>query len=148
MMLSPLLLLVAYCDLRYMRIPNSISIIAIGSFAVLAVFFPVDDLSMRLLVAAIAFGIGFLGFCFRILGGGDVKILAALFLFIPVSGLTVFMYLFSAALVLGVVLILVLRTHPINAVESWKAVSHSTKFPMGISIAAAGIAHPYIIILL
>lgn len=147
MLLSPLLLYVGYSDLRYMKIPNVLSIIAIVGFAASLLFFPAEDLMMRVVAASCVFALGFLGFCFRMLGGGDVKILSVLILFVPVSSLSIFMYAFSAALILGVAAVVTLRARPIHAIKDWQTSRASGKLPMGISIAAAGIVHPYLVLL-
>ena len=137
----PVLVLVAYCDLRFMRIPNVLSILLVVLFVGSSLVFPPNDLLMRVSVAAGVFGLGFVGFCFRLLGGGDVKILAALMLFVPVQNLEVFSFLFSGSLLLGVLTIVGLRRLPQTAGHPWKSLSGSVKFPMGISIALAGILH-------
>lgn len=146
--LSPLLMAVVWSDMRYMRIPNWFSLSTVGFFLIIAIVFPPSDLWLRLLVAGSVFGIGFAGFCFNLWGGGDVKFLSALMLFIPVTTLSVFGYVFSAALLLGIVLILGLRRVPALAGQHWKAISGSTKFPMGLSIGMAGLAHPLVVMLL
>ncbi|TMV67782.1 hypothetical protein FGG78_31750, partial [Thioclava sp. BHET1] len=45
LMLAPVLLIVAYCDLRHMRIPNMLSLIALGLFALCALMLPPADLA-------------------------------------------------------------------------------------------------------
>ena len=139
---SPILVAVAYCDLRYMRIPNVLSVLILAIFVVSSVVYPPVDLLARIVVAATVFGLGFLAFCARILGGGDVKILSALTLLVPLHSLGLFAYVFSAAMLVGIAAILTLRRLPMAADHGWKSISGSTRFPMGISIALAGIAHP------
>ncbi len=141
--IAPLLAAVAYFDLRYMRIPNAISLLALAVFALWAAAFPPVDLTLRLLCAGLVFAAGFLAFSFRLLGGGDVKILGVLMLFVPVGSLPVFSYVFSAAMIAGIVLIVGLRQLAVIRRSSWKALGGSTRFPMGISIALAGLWHPF-----
>ena len=143
MLLSPLLVVVGYCDLKYMRIPNSLSIVMAALFLILVLTQTPQDLMIRIVVAGLVFALGFVGFCFRILGGGDVKVLGALLLFVPVHSLIVFANLLSLSLLLGVVFIVVIRRLPIAEYSSLKAVSGSRGFPMGISNALAGIAHGF-----
>ena len=142
MLLAPILLAVGYFDLRYMRIPNVLSIIAVALFAVSVLVATPDDLVARLLVAGAVFAIGFTGFCFRILGGGDVKILSALMLFIPLHDLIIFANVFSVSMMVGIIAILSVRRMPFASQTGWKAISASTRFPMGISIGFAGIIQP------
>lgn len=142
--IAPLLAAVAYFDLRYMRIPNAISAMALVVFALWAAAFPPADLILRLVCAGVVFAAGFLAFSFRLFGGGDVKILAVLMLFVPVGSLTVFSYVFSAAMIAGILLIVGLRQLAVVRRSSWKALGGSTRFPMGISIALAGLCHPFV----
>jgi prepilin peptidase CpaA len=143
-MLSPILLAVAYCDLRFMRIPNVLSILAVVLFVISCLFSMPVDLLARITVAALVFGLGFVAFCLRMFGGGDVKILSALMLFVPMPSLAQFAYLFSASMLIGILAILGLRKLPQAAGHSWKSISGSTKFPMGISIALSGILLPLV----
>ena len=141
-LISPILIAVAYCDLRFMRIPNLLSVLMLAIFLVSSLILPPEDLPARIVVAALVFGLGFTGFCFHILGGGDVKILSALILFVPLQDLALFSYLFSAALLVGIAVILTLRRLPLATDHGWKSISGSSRFPMGISIALAGIIYP------
>lgn len=141
-LISPILIAVAYCDLRFMRIPNVLSVMILASFVISSLIYPPDDLFARFAVAAAVFALGFAGFCFRMLGGGDVKILSALMLLVPLHSLTLFAYIFSAAMLVGIATILTLRRLPLAAGHRWKSISGSTRFPMGISIALAGVVHP------
>ena len=147
-LISPLLLAVAYCDLRFMRIPNLLSLLALAFFLAFALIFPSADFLSKIMAAAAVMLLGFIGFCFRLLGGGDVKILSALMLFVPTQSLMLFAFVFSASLLIGIAAILALRKLPLAAGHRWKSVSGSNKFPMGISIALAGIAHPFALMLL
>ena len=139
--LTPILLAAGYCDLKYMRIPNALSLAIVGLFLFMLVIQPPQDLIARLVVAGLVFALGFAGFCFRILGGGDVKLLGALMLFIPVQSLIVFANLLSVSLLLGVAFIVGIRKMRTAEYSTMKAISGSRAFPMGISIALAGILH-------
>ncbi len=147
-LLSPVLLATIFSDLRRMRIPNGYSLIALALFASFALFAPPNDLAWRLVAAALVFAIGFVGFSLRLLGGGDVKILAALVLFIPSQTLVLFGNVLSASLLVGVLTVLLLRRIPVAADSGWTGVWGSARFPMGLSIGLAGLAHPWIVALL
>lgn len=144
MLLAPVLLAVAASDLRHMRIPNALSLAAVALFAICLPWFPAEDLPLRLGVAAAVFILGFGAFCLRLIGGGDVKILAALLLFVPVPTMPVFANLFAAALAVGIVTLLLVRLLPVARRSSWPSMQRTRRFPMGISIALAGLAHPFI----
>lgn len=143
-LISPLLLAVGYYDLRFMRIPNPLTLIAIGMFVVLALIAPPDDLFFRVVAALTVLVLGVIGFAFGLIGGGDVKFLSTLVLFVPVHRLGIFANVFSVSLLIGIALILGLRRIPATADWGWKSFSGSTKFPMGISIALAGLAFPWV----
>lgn len=146
LLISPLLVVVAYYDLKYMRIPNILSIAVVALFGLSLIIIPPNDLMMRLIVATAVFFIGLLAFGFRILGGGDVKILAALMLLVPVPSLVIFANVLSASLLLGVTFIVMIRQLPEAAQCSYQSISQNVGFPMGISIALAGIVHPYLVV--
>ncbi|WP_413872611.1 prepilin peptidase [Albidovulum sp.] len=141
-MIAPLLAWGAWSDLRRMQIPNALSLAAVAVFAAAAAVAPPDDLLPRVTIAAAVLGIGFASYLFGLFGGGDVKMLSALLLFVPVSTLSLFAYVFSASMLAGILIVLSLRRLPAAQGLGWKSISGSTGFPMGLSIAMAGIAHP------
>lgn len=142
LMIAPLLVAVAYCDLSRMRIPNTLSIIAVAFFGLTALLAPPDDLVARIAVAATVFVLGFAAFCLRLFGGGDVKMLSALILFIPAPTMPIFGFVFSASMLTGIAIVLGLRRMPAAHQLGWKSISGSKGFPMGLSIAMAGLLHP------
>ena len=148
LILAPVLVVVAWSDLRHLRIPNTLSLLAIGLFAGCAMIAPPADLWIRVGVAGVVFALGFIGFCRGLWGGGDVKFLAALMLFIPVTTLSAFSYVFSASMLVGIGLVLGLRRIPAASGFGWKSMSGSTKFPMGLAIAMAGLVHPLVVAML
>jgi prepilin peptidase CpaA len=145
LLMAPVLIAVAYCDMRYMRIPNMLSLIAIGIFVVTAPLIGWPEAGLRLAVAAVVFILGFIAFAFRLFGGGDIKMLSALMLFVPTQTLALYAYVFSAAMLIGIVFILSLRAGPWFRDSSWISMQAKGKFPMGISIALSGLLHPAIV---
>lgn len=141
-LIAPLLAWGAWSDLTRMKIPNALSLAAMAVFAAATAVAPPDDLLPRLAIAAAVLAIGFGSYVFGLFGGGDVKMLSALLLFVPVSTLPLFAYVFSASMVAGITVVLALRRLPAARRPGWKSVSGSTGFPMGLAIAMAGIAHP------
>ena len=145
LLLSPVLVATAYCDLRHMRIPNALSLLALAIFALSAPFFlPADDILTRAATAAGVLVAGFAAFSLRLLGGGDVKMFSALLLFVPTETMSLFLMIFSATLLFGIALMPVLRAVPKAPATGWVSLQPGAKFPMGISIALAGLAHPWI----
>lgn len=144
LLLAPVLMAVAYFDLRFMRIPNILSLMVLAVFAVAAFFFPPADLLARLVIATSVLLLGFIGFSFHLIGGGDVKILSALMLVVPTSGIVVFANVFSISMFAGIILVLAIRRFPQVNSLGWKSFGGSHKFPMGLSIALAGLAFPVV----
>lgn len=143
-LLAPLLIAVAYCDLRFMRIPNKMSLIAIAVFLLTLPFFPPSHLVLRLEVAAFVFAMGFTAFAFGMIGGGDVKFFTALMLFIPPVQMTIFTSVFSASMLTGILVVILMRRLPATSRWGWKSFGGSNKFPMGLSIAMTGLAVPLV----
>jgi prepilin peptidase CpaA len=139
---SPLLIAMAFYDLRYMQIPKWVSGGMIVIFLITApLLMPWAESGARVAVAASVFAAGFAAFSMKLVGGGDVKALSALMLLIPFSALTLFMLAFAACLMIGVVSILVTRKRYGRADASW-AFLQNKAFPMGVSIAGAGLVLP------
>ncbi len=139
--LSPVLIAVAIKDLSELRIPNALVIVAVMIFAVSSGWLPFDELANRLVAAAITFGILLLLFAGRFVGGGDVKMLPALVLFVPPTHWTDFGALLATALVIGVIGICIARAAVSRRVPTgWLALDRPGTFPMGVSIALSGLA--------
>jgi prepilin peptidase CpaA len=147
MLMAPVLIAVAYCDLRYLRIPNLLGIISIVIFVLTAPLLDFNEVVWRSTAGAIVLVVGFIAFALRLLGGGDVKMLAALLLFIPSQTLSYFALNFSASMFLGILFILTLRAVRWQPGPGWVSFSATGKFPMGISIALSGLIHPFLIVL-
>ncbi len=141
LMILPVLAIAAVSDLRQLRIPNVLPIILVSVFALTSLVAAPPDLMPRVAVAATALAIGLLAFALRLVGGGDVKLLAALMLFIPVGSVLLFANIFAVSLLFGVALLLGLRRVLSARPDGWKGLARTKKFPMGISIAFAGFAH-------
>lgn len=73
-----MLALAAASDVASRRIPNRLPVVIAASFLIAGVAAPDRvDLIGGLWVAALIFAVGFVGFVFGKIGGGDVKLLAA-----------------------------------------------------------------------
>ena len=138
--LLPILGLTALSDLRELRIPNTLVLAAVTVFAITAVFLPMAEIWLRLVAAGLCFLTLFVIYCFGILGGGDVKMLAAISLFVPSPLWSIAPYVFSVALLVGVAITVALQSVPNSGNAEWASLRHSGKFPMGISIAMTGVA--------
>jgi len=146
-LLAPILAAVAYFDLRYMRIPNALVLLALALFVLSAPFLGWPEIGTRVAASLVVLVIGFALFAMGMFGGGDAKMMAALMLFVPSQSYTLFGYGFSAAMLAGIGLILLLRRVPVLTETSWVSFQQRGTFPMGISIAMAGLVHPIAILL-
>lgn len=136
--LIPVVTASAVTDLRQLRIPNSHVLLALGLF-VLAAPFALDwpELSQRLLAGAITFAIGFVLFALRLFGGGDVKMMPVLMLFIPSQELVLFLRLFAPALLVVSLGALVLQSAPIFRGLGWESVRARRHVPVGVAMAVS-----------
>ncbi|MDD9719730.1 prepilin peptidase [Sulfitobacter sp. PR48] len=139
-LVAPLLIAVILYDLRLMRIPN----VLVGLFLIVALVSlpltePLSEILWRLLAALAVFGAGLALFAARLMGGGDVKLMAALTLLIPTAALPVFGLLFSVGIVLGVLGLMVMRRLADRNQTRWHSLREHGRFPLGLSIGMAGL---------
>lgn len=138
---TPILLFAAVSDLRGLKIPNKLALISVVVFCLTCPLLPFPEVVARLLAAAATFAVLIVMFALRLLGGGDVKILAALMLFIPSYSLPLFGFVLSIALLISIAL-LVLARAIVRATETgFAGFDANGAVPMGVPIAWAGIAH-------
>ncbi|MEE4349168.1 MAG: prepilin peptidase [Pacificimonas sp.] len=138
--LGLLLVCTAYSDLTERRIPNAVTL----AIAVLAVPYwlgrgmTMAELGAQALFAAVAVGVLLLiwqaGFWLkkRLMGGGDVKLLAALALWLPASPY-IEMLFWMALAGLGVTLLAV-------AENRWRGRAAPTRVPYGVAIVIGVLA--------
>lgn len=131
--LAALLLAAAICDIRKREIPHW-TVIAIALLAIpfwLAeglAFWP--DMALQIGVAGIVFAIFALMFAFGWMGGGDVKLLAALALWLPWQALLLMLVIMSfagGALTLGMLVWTRIKRGP------------NPEIPYGVAIAFSGL---------
>ncbi|SNS45081.1 prepilin peptidase [Tropicimonas sediminicola] len=140
---APLMLWMAYGDLRYMRIPNRLVGALVLIFVLSVPFLPVESSMERLVAALFVLAVCFAAFAVGFFGGGDAKALAAMMLLIPPGTLNLFGLVLSVSIVLGLGLVLTLRAAPGAQQARWVALRARGMFPMGVSIAMAGLIHPF-----
>ena len=92
------------------------------------------------MVALVVFGIGFAAFAARLVGGGDVKVLPAVMLFLPPAGLPQYFLGFGLCLLVGTALVLALRQSGLARGSGWQVVTASGRFPVGLAIGGAALA--------
>ena len=133
-LLAALLVAAAVCDLRKREIPHWIVI----PVALLAPVFwwsiglgVWPDMAIQLGVATIVFGLFAGAFALGWMGGGDVKLLTALVLWLPPAAVLVLIVIMSFAG--GVLTLATVASHRI------RKLSGAVEVPYGVAIAFAGI---------
>lgn len=133
-LLAVLLLMAAWTDLKTRTISNELN----ATIALLAVIFWVvagealwPDVAIRIGVALGLFVVFALLFMLKMMGGGDVKMIAALALWLPLQALMTMLIIM--ALAGGVItLFLVIR-------QRWRPNVERPEVPYGVAIAAGGL---------
>ena len=145
--IMPLLAAMAWNDLKTLRISNKLVLTMLAAFVLSAPLF----LSFHETVYRVAFGggvfaIGFLGFAMRLWGGGDVKAIAALILFVPSYSLLLFFYTFTLSMAVGMLFVITSRSVLGFPGCRWIALRPKAGYPMGVSIAMSGVLLPLVAI--
>lgn len=142
---GPLAAAAMVTDLRRMRIPNALNaVLALLFLPWAAACLPLHAAAWSLALGALTLAAGFALFATGRMGGGDVKMLAAGALWVGPSGGAQALLLLSAALLAGLALVhgarLALAAGP-GGPPAWRGLRRGARFPMGVSIGAALIAH-------
>ncbi|SDL41668.1 prepilin peptidase CpaA [Aliiruegeria lutimaris] len=140
---SPLLLWMAYSDLRYMRIPNWLVLGLVAIFLISMPFLPRDSVVSRLFTASLVFVICGFAFAVGFFGGGDAKVLPALILLVPSETLQFFGLVFSGSMMIGLGFVVAVQMVPQARNSRWLGIRAQGMFPMGVSISIAGLVHPF-----
>lgn len=90
------LIIVAWIDFKTKKISNRWSIANLIAFVGLVAFSPLHQLSLAVFIyPALMFGLGFVLFILKVMGGGDAKYLASLFLLLPLEWQPIFFELLA-----------------------------------------------------
>ncbi len=131
----------AASDLRHLRIPNTHVLAVVAIFAASAPFaLAAPEIGLRLAAGLVAFSLGFGLFALRLFGGGDVKMMAAVILLVPARALPVFLFSFSAALLLTTLGIVLLQRLELADRLGWESARTRGSVPVGVSIFLAMLA--------
>lgn len=138
----PLMVLMAYYDLKYLIIPNALVLTVFVVFLVTGLWgLPTDVFGWRLLHGLIVLVIGFGLFALGAVGGGDVKMASALTPYVAGGDAVRLLVLYAIiALVLVAVLRLVMQfaRHSETgwlAIDQLKKPARERDFPMGLIFA-------------
>ena len=134
-LLAVLLVTAAVIDVRTFTISNRLNL-AVAALGILYWFAvgltPWPDMAIRLAVAAAVFGALAMAFAIGMMGGGDVKLAAALALWFPPA--TTLKFLVFMSIAGGVLTLVLLVAHRL------RKASGRPKIPYGVAIAAGGLA--------
>ena len=131
----PVLIATGMSDLRQMRIPNRLSWTGLAIFVLCFPLLGPEEWAFRSLAGLSALMVCFGLFAAGWLGGGDAKIFPVTILFIPLGHLAIYMFAFSAAMIVGMVGIWIARQFFSRPDSVWVSMQPGKAFPMGISIA-------------
>lgn len=135
-----LLFLGAGFDVFAFRLPNWLTLATalVATLLIVARGTGLADLAWHLGFAGAVFGIGLILFRFNLFGGGDVKWLAALAIWIGPSldFVRFFLMMGIAGGVLAAIVLVVRRLHPAYGSEGTR-----TNLPYGVAIAVAGLEY-------
>lgn len=132
--LAAMILLAAAWDLRKREIPNGLN----AAIALLAIpfwlatdlgFWP--DMAIRIGVALLVLGLFAIAFAIGAMGGGDVKMIAAVALWLPPQAVVVLLVIMSLAG--GLLTAIMLVRHRLAKAK------HQLEIPYGVAIAVGGI---------
>lgn len=139
---GPLAALAMAWDLRRMRIPNRLNAaLLLGFLPVGFASLPPEDALWRLAAALVVLVLGLAVFVAGKMGGGDVKMLAAAAPWVAPSRAGEALMLLSLALIAGLALVLAIRRLTPRDTP-WRGLRRAARrYPMGLSIGAALIAH-------
>lgn len=132
--LTAMLLAACWCDLRARNIPNALNL-AIALLAIpfwwsigLALW---PDVAFQLGVAALVFGLFAIAFALGVMGGGDVKLVAAIALWLPAQSVMALLFIMSVAG--GALTLAMLIRHKLGRKAG------QLEIPYGVAIAFGGL---------
>lgn len=141
------LAIAAISDLRRLEIPNWISVVLIASYIPASLLSEISyaTIAVQFGVAAGLFVLGAIAYYFGLFGGGDVKLISALALWIPWQYFGQFIiYIALVGGVLACLIIVIAKLSVFHAIRkriSWinPESGYAQPIPYGVAIAAAGL---------
>lgn len=134
---APICLFVAWCDMKFMRIPNKTVLLLVAVFAVIGpLALPLDAYLWRWVHFLVILGIGFVVASAGLVGAGDAKFAAAMAPFIAPGDALLVMVLFAAILLGAFSTHRLARMIPAvrTATPDWQSWERQRDFPMGLAL--------------
>lgn len=135
--LIPLMVLAAWYDLKYLRIPNWLVLCVLALFVATGLWgLPLETFLWRLLYGVVFLVIGFVIFSLSNgkVGGGDMKLIAALIPFIVPSDAGYLLLILSVAAVFGIMVHRMIYAMRRGEDLGWVALDQKIYFPVGLLI--------------
>jgi prepilin peptidase CpaA len=136
---AALLLWAASEDLRRLEIPNWVSLSIVGLYPIHVLTSPVSvNWPIAAAIAAVTLAVGFALFAWRMVGGGDVKLLSATALWVdPILFPSFILFTTLVGGIMAAVLI-IRRWRMMPASDGIVRQASATVLPYGVAIAAGG----------
>lgn len=144
----------AITDVRSRIIPNVLPAMLVGGFLLYAAFAPgiQDIVFFRISAAALAFVFGLAMFTAGVFGGGDVKLLSALILWLPLDQIGPFLFavgvagaIVSAGYAAKEFFVIQAAADGRQSMRTGVRLALQTKVPYGVAILLAYVAANYVI---
>jgi prepilin peptidase CpaA len=133
--MAVLMALVTWYDLKQLRIPNWSVLAVVAVFVVTGLWgLPLDIFLWRLLHGVIVLVLGFLLYTLVSghMGGGDIKLIAALTPFIAGPDLGFIALVYALLAIVGLIVQRFVRAIQRDRVTGWKALDQKRVFPAGL----------------
>ena len=137
--MAVLMVLVTWFDLKQLRIPNWSVLAVLGVFVVTGLWgLPLDVFGWRLLAGVIVLFVGFGLYSIGggNVGGGDIKMMAALTPFIAAKDVGFVLIVFAGLSLIGIMLHKMVRAKLRDRKTGWKALDQQRFFPVGLLLGA------------
>ncbi|MEM8792781.1 MAG: prepilin peptidase [Pseudomonadota bacterium] len=135
--LVPLMVATAYFDLKYLKIPNWIVLCIFGTFLVTGLWgLPLETYLWRIGYAVGVLFCGFLLFTFGHgkIGGGDMKLIAALVPFFVPRDIPSLLMLLALISIVGIIIHRIIYARRRGQDIGWEALDQRIYFPVGLLI--------------
>jgi prepilin peptidase CpaA len=130
-------------DLVRYEIPNTVSLVLVAAFALFAPSLPLTVVGWHVACGVATLAATALFFAFRLIGGGDAKLLAATALWAGWQNLASFVLVTAiAGGILGLLLLTLRRFAPDSPPDRWygRLLARGEGIPYGLAIAISGLA--------
>lgn len=133
--MAVLMAITAWYDLKALRIPNWCVLAVLGIFVVTGLWgLPLDIFGWRLLQGVIVLFVGFGIYTISggHVGGGDVKMIAALTPFVPPTALGFVLIVFALLAFAGLIVLRLIRAFLRDRKTGWASLDQRRFFPVGL----------------